>query len=652
MMDPLMGSNVSGYGSTGQSAAQSQSATTPQGVERQAAREKAALAAAERSWSKFAGAEGDSVTDAKSEAQVTLQDSADSAANSAQLQAAVVQLSNAAAPVKGVALPQGGAAPTNGTAAQVKTAAVEPGTQVKGAPVQTGISEAGKSEFAKLMAAGREMPTLDANPAGVTKQVRAGEEPPRSASLKPATLQSASSMKAASMIAGLQPWSKDWVFSGKEEATPDLKTVFANSNPATDPSADTGLREMIRGALAAQAAGNGAAPVATMNPALVAGASGAKFGRSESTSVEGVSPFASDASALTEGLTSDSAVGSVDGMALRELAPGSDLLLKTRGAQSLSAAPVAAGMGGAVSGLSGSEFVAALAAARGGARESNGGEADEGQAQSRGLRVVEGGKSAGTLGGANGLSQKGRAGAKHIGGAGDEFLSISPMSGTAVQSSVSGIKPAPAQLTGHVTQGAMSRERLDSHALTGLSSEIRNLGANGGGEIRIRLKPENLGELHLRVVTRGNEVGLRIQASDDHAKKIIEESMGYLRESLSSNQLSLARVEVTVAQAASAAFGAENGGFSQSQDQSQQYLNSQQFDSQFQSSFGSGQQSGANFSGGQDRWSGTETDGRLGTSAGSRRSSAVPAQVAGSVGGAARWTTGGAGANSRLNVMA
>jgi hypothetical protein len=542
----------------------------------------------------------------------------------------------------------------------MKGGAAEGESPAKGASVQAGISEAGKSEFAKLMAAGREVPTLEVGLAGragptqggVSKQVRAGEEPPKSASLKPATLQSASSMKAASMIAGLQPWSKDWVFSGNEEATPDLKTVFAGQSSALNPSADTGLRDMIREALAAQAAGNGAAPLATMNPALVAGLSGARIGRSESTSVDGLSPFASDASALTEGLISDSVVGGVDEAALRELAPGGELLLKTRGAQSLSAAPVAAGMGGAVSGLSGSEFVAALAAARGNSREAGDGEAKSGQAQGRGLRVVEGGKAAGSLGGTGGLTQKGRAGAKQIGGAGDEFLSISPMSGAPIPSSVSGIKPAPTQLTGHVTQGAMSRERLDSHALTGLSSEIRNLGANGGGEIRIRLKPENLGELHLRVVTRGNEVGLRIQASDDHAKKIIEESMGYLRESLTSSQLSLARVEVTVAQAASAAFGADNGSSQQSQDQSQQYQNSRQFDSQFQSSFGNGQQSGAGLSGGQDRWNGTETDGRLGTTAGGRRSSAVPAQVAGSVGGAARWTTGGAGANSRLNVMA
>ena len=67
--------------------------------------------------------------------------------------------------------------------------------------------------------------------------------------------------------------------------------------------------------------------------------------------------------------------------------------------------------------------------------------------------------------------------------------------------------------------------------------------------MRIRLKPDNLGELHLRVVTDGTQVGLHIQASDERAKKVLEESIGHLKEGLASQNLSLGKLDVTVAQA-------------------------------------------------------------------------------------------------------
>ena len=103
-------------------------------------------------------------------------------------------------------------------------------------------------------------------------------------------------------------------------------------------------------------------------------------------------------------------------------------------------------------------------------------------------------------------------------------------------------------LNGHVTQGAMGQSRLSTDALTSMSSSIRNMNAQGGGEMRIRLKPENLGELHVRVMTNGKDVGLQIQASDEQAKKIIEESMSHLKDNLASQSLTLSQVDVSVTQ--------------------------------------------------------------------------------------------------------
>jgi flagellar hook-length control protein FliK len=79
--------------------------------------------------------------------------------------------------------------------------------------------------------------------------------------------------------------------------------------------------------------------------------------------------------------------------------------------------------------------------------------------------------------------------------------------------------------------------------------------ANGGGEIRIRLKPENLGELHVRVVTDGRNVGLHIQASDEKARKILEESLSHLKDSMATQNLSLGAVDLTVGRSHSSGFG-------------------------------------------------------------------------------------------------
>lgn len=102
------------------------------------------------------------------------------------------------------------------------------------------------------------------------------------------------------------------------------------------------------------------------------------------------------------------------------------------------------------------------------------------------------------------------------------------------------------EVTGHVVKGAMAQDRLSTEALMGISTGVRNLASQGGGEIRIRLKPENLGELHLRVMTDGSRVGLKIQASDESARRVIEESIGYLKESLAAQNLSLGKVDLSI----------------------------------------------------------------------------------------------------------
>jgi flagellar hook-length control protein FliK len=96
-----------------------------------------------------------------------------------------------------------------------------------------------------------------------------------------------------------------------------------------------------------------------------------------------------------------------------------------------------------------------------------------------------------------------------------------------------------------ITQGTAGRIVLSHDAIHQISHQVNLLGkARQDGEIKIRLKPDHLGELVMNVKSRGNEVSIQIKTHDLEAKKIIEESIGRLKESLSVQNLSLSKMDV------------------------------------------------------------------------------------------------------------
>ncbi len=157
------------------------------------------------------------------------------------------------------------------------------------------------------------------------------------------------------------------------------------------------------------------------------------------------------------------------------------------------------------------------------------------------------------------------------------------------------LAPPMTEVRGFVVQGSMARNRLSHEALLGMSGAIASFKPQGGGEMRVRLKPENLGELHVHVVTRGHDVGLRIQASDEGAKKVLEDSMSFLKESLASQNLNLARVDLSVAPPANHA------------GQGDLMSDGRQGQSAFQNPLGQNMgQGGRDSWGGSGRWTGAE----------------------------------------------
>lgn len=106
--------------------------------------------------------------------------------------------------------------------------------------------------------------------------------------------------------------------------------------------------------------------------------------------------------------------------------------------------------------------------------------------------------------------------------------------------------PLKLEVNGNVVPGAGMQDRLTSESVVGMSQTLMRLGAQGGGEMRLKLKPDALGEVRIGVISHGNSVSLQIHALDEKAKRIVEESLGSLKDALASHSLTLAKVDLQV----------------------------------------------------------------------------------------------------------
>ncbi len=347
--------------------------------------------------------------------------------------------------------------------------------------------------------------------------------PVTSAEKSPTSMKTAVSMNTAGIIAGPKPWSKEWVFRAGDEQNPSLKPLFiGKEKPLTDTQAaqiKSEIEELQNLESALKALG--------IQPELI--------GVAEQPSVKAVRVQGGEA-----GTTAQAEI--ISALGVKELS-GEQAGIEKGAGNRLNRDPLA-GISGArrnnvpatAASLSGDEFVQTLNGVRTG--------------PVRGQSELSGEETGAQNSKTQGLNSE----IRNIGGSPkDRKLSFNDHSLTPA-----GVQPLwsqdrqavtvqpPSELTGHVVKGAMSQDRLSSESLMGMSNGIRGIAPQGGGEMRVRLKPDHLGELNIRVTTHGNDVGLRIQASDEHAKKIIEESMTHLKDSLAEQNLSLARVDVVV----------------------------------------------------------------------------------------------------------
>lgn len=94
--------------------------------------------------------------------------------------------------------------------------------------------------------------------------------------------------------------------------------------------------------------------------------------------------------------------------------------------------------------------------------------------------------------------------------------------------------------------GQLSNENVEK-----IISGSQTLIQKGGGEMKIQLNPEGLGQIHLKIKVQDGQVGVQMTADTVEAKKLLESNMDDLKVSLAEHKLSLNNLKVDVAEQAS-----------------------------------------------------------------------------------------------------
>ncbi len=117
-----------------------------------------------------------------------------------------------------------------------------------------------------------------------------------------------------------------------------------------------------------------------------------------------------------------------------------------------------------------------------------------------------------------------------------------------------------------------------------IMNQAQYLIKKGGGEVKVEMSPEGLGQVHLKMAIHDGKVNLQMATETAEAKQAIESGMSDLKSSLAAHKLSVDHVKVDVVSGSSAGSAADNS--QQSFNQHAQRDSTRQFWNQFQENFG------------------------------------------------------------------
>tara|TARA_B110001454_G_scaffold219179_1_gene250825 strand:+ start:113676 stop:115604 length:1929 start_codon:yes stop_codon:yes gene_type:complete len=150
----------------------------------------------------------------------------------------------------------------------------------------------------------------------------------------------------------------------------------------------------------------------------------------------------------------------------------------------------------------------------------------------------------------------------------------------------SSLNSAPIMVPG--TNAQVTQEATDRN-VQNVMQQAQYLVKAGGGEMKVRMTPEGLGEIQLSVELKDGKVQLHMAAENKETKKMLESSLSDLRESLSQQKISLESVKIdTVARTNTENHANSNNSNQFGQNQNQENRDTRQFWNQFQDQFGGG----------------------------------------------------------------
>ncbi len=118
-------------------------------------------------------------------------------------------------------------------------------------------------------------------------------------------------------------------------------------------------------------------------------------------------------------------------------------------------------------------------------------------------------------------------------------------------------------------------------------SQAQYLVKKGGGEIKVQMTPEGLGQVQLKVELQDGKVNVHVQAESPEVKKTIESSLAELKTSLAAHKLSMEHIKVDVVNSTSTDVSAQNQNQGQAGNGGQfERDQTRQFWQQFQQNFG------------------------------------------------------------------
>lgn len=77
-----------------------------------------------------------------------------------------------------------------------------------------------------------------------------------------------------------------------------------------------------------------------------------------------------------------------------------------------------------------------------------------------------------------------------------------------------------------------------------IMNQAQYLVKKGGGEVTVKMSPEGMGEVQLKVILENGKLNIQMQTQDRDVKKLVEESLSELKSGLAAHRLSLEHVKI------------------------------------------------------------------------------------------------------------